>query len=95
MAAKHARIPSIAGLEALAQRAPDLVLVHDAARPFVDAEFIDRAIAAGRAFGAAVPGSPVTDTIKVVDAGGLVVRRRTAPPCGPSRRRRPSGSTIS
>jgi 2-C-methyl-D-erythritol 4-phosphate cytidylyltransferase/2-C-methyl-D-erythritol 2,4-cyclodiphosphate synthase len=61
------------GLEALTQQAPALVLVHDAARPFVDAEFIDRAIAAGKAFGAAVPGSAVSDTIKVVDDSGRVL----------------------
>jgi 2-C-methyl-D-erythritol 4-phosphate cytidylyltransferase/2-C-methyl-D-erythritol 2,4-cyclodiphosphate synthase len=48
------------------------VLVHDAARPFVSAELVDRAIAAGLATGAAIPGIPVTDTIKVVDARGHV-----------------------
>lgn len=61
-----------AGLEALAPAAPDLVLVHDAARPFVDAALIDRAIAAARQAGAAIPGVPVTDTIKVVSPGGTV-----------------------
>src|SRR3954465_11994505 len=55
------------GLEALADRAPDLVLIHDAARPFASAELIGRAIAAGRAHGAAVPGVAPTDTIKVVN----------------------------
>src|SRR6516162_9124109 len=44
-----------AGLEALASRGPDLVLIHDAARPFVTGALIDRAIAAGVARGAAVP----------------------------------------
>ncbi|MDP4025074.1 bifunctional 2-C-methyl-D-erythritol 4-phosphate cytidylyltransferase/2-C-methyl-D-erythritol 2,4-cyclodiphosphate synthase [Methylobacterium sp. NEAU 140] len=56
-----------AGLEALAAAAPGVVLVHDAARPFVDAALIDRAIAAGRDHGAGVPGVPVTDTVKRVD----------------------------
>ena len=37
-----------AGLEALAASAPDLVLIHDAARPFLSATLIDRAIAAGK-----------------------------------------------
>jgi len=55
------------GLEALADRAPDLVLIHDAARPFASAELVERAIAAGRAHGAAVPGLAPTDTIKVVN----------------------------
>jgi 2-C-methyl-D-erythritol 4-phosphate cytidylyltransferase/2-C-methyl-D-erythritol 2,4-cyclodiphosphate synthase len=49
------------------------VLVHDAARPFVGSALIDRAVDAGRDHGAAVPGLPVTDTIKVVDRQGQVV----------------------
>ncbi len=63
----------LAGLEALENSGPRLVLVHDAARPFVSAELIDRAIAAGGR-GAAVPVLPVTDTVKVVDAGGRVTQ---------------------
>lgn len=54
------------GLEALEVSPPEIVLVHDAARPFVDAAVIDRALAAARDGGAAVPGIIVTDTIKVV-----------------------------
>jgi 2-C-methyl-D-erythritol 4-phosphate cytidylyltransferase/2-C-methyl-D-erythritol 2,4-cyclodiphosphate synthase len=61
-----------AGLEALRLRAPDIVLVHDAARPFCSAELISRAIAACGATGAAIPAIEVTDTIKRVDAGGHV-----------------------
>jgi 2-C-methyl-D-erythritol 4-phosphate cytidylyltransferase/2-C-methyl-D-erythritol 2,4-cyclodiphosphate synthase len=61
------------GLEALAGEAPDLVLVHDAARPFASAELLERAIAAGRAHGAAVPGVAPTDTIKVVNDRDEVV----------------------
>ncbi|KAB0266105.1 bifunctional 2-C-methyl-D-erythritol 4-phosphate cytidylyltransferase/2-C-methyl-D-erythritol 2,4-cyclodiphosphate synthase [Microvirga brassicacearum] len=61
------------GLEALGHSAVDLVLIHDAARPFAEPALIDRAIAAGRAFRAAVPGSAVTDTIKVVDGEGRAV----------------------
>jgi len=34
------------GLEALAARAPEIVLIHDAARPFASAALISRAIAA-------------------------------------------------
>ncbi|NGM34617.1 bifunctional 2-C-methyl-D-erythritol 4-phosphate cytidylyltransferase/2-C-methyl-D-erythritol 2,4-cyclodiphosphate synthase [Methylobacterium sp. DB0501] len=62
-----------AGIVALSGHdAPGLVLVHDAARPFVDAALIDRAIAAAQAHGAAVPGVPVSDTIKVVEPDGRV-----------------------
>jgi len=64
----------LAGLLALEARSPDLVLVHDAARPFVSAELINRAIAAGRASGAAVPALPVSDTVKEVDAAGRILR---------------------
>jgi 2-C-methyl-D-erythritol 4-phosphate cytidylyltransferase/2-C-methyl-D-erythritol 2,4-cyclodiphosphate synthase len=63
------------GLEALAaaQDHAAVVLIHDAARPFVDAALIDRAIAAARDVGAAIPVLPVTDTVKRVDAVGGVI----------------------
>jgi 2-C-methyl-D-erythritol 4-phosphate cytidylyltransferase / 2-C-methyl-D-erythritol 2,4-cyclodiphosphate synthase len=61
-----------AGLEALLPRKPDIVLVHDAARPFASADLIARAIAAAEKTGAAIPGLPVTDTIKRVDVSGSV-----------------------
>ena len=61
-----------AGLEALSARAPDIVLVHDAARPFCSAELVSRAIVACGETGAAIPALEVTDTIKRVDAGGHV-----------------------
>jgi 2-C-methyl-D-erythritol 4-phosphate cytidylyltransferase/2-C-methyl-D-erythritol 2,4-cyclodiphosphate synthase len=62
-----------AGLEALAAEAPDIVLVHDAARPFLSSDLIDRAIAAAAKAGAAVPGLPVVDTVKRVDERGVVL----------------------
>ncbi len=61
-----------AGLEALSGRPPDIVLVHDAARPFCSAELVSRAIVACGETGAAIPALEVTDTIKRVDAGGHV-----------------------
>jgi len=61
-----------AGLEALAPRAPDFVLVHDAARPFASAALVSRAITATKKTGAAVPALPVSDTVKSVDAAGHV-----------------------
>jgi 2-C-methyl-D-erythritol 4-phosphate cytidylyltransferase/2-C-methyl-D-erythritol 2,4-cyclodiphosphate synthase len=63
-----------AGLEALVPRKPDIVLVHDAARPFATPALVKRAIAAAEKTGAAVPGLPVTDTIKAVDDGGFVAQ---------------------
>ena len=61
-----------AGLEALAGRAPDIVLIHDAARPFCSTELVSRAIVACGETGAAIPALEVTDTIKRLDAGGHV-----------------------
>ncbi len=61
-----------AGLEALAAHSPEIVLVHDAARPFASRDLTSRAIEAARASGAAIPGLPVTDTVKTVDAAGHV-----------------------
>ncbi len=66
----------LAGLEALARAAqpPEIVLVHDAARPFASRALIDRACAAiTGGTGAAVPGVAVTDTVKVVDGGERVI----------------------
>ena len=60
-----------AGLEALAAAAPpDIVLIHDAARPFVSEALISRAIVAAGKSGAAIPVVPVTDTIKQVSQAG-------------------------
>jgi len=61
-----------AGLEALAAQKPDIVLIHDAARPFVTSAVIARAIEAAGRTGAAVPTVAVTDTIKQVGATGNV-----------------------
>ncbi|HEY2135482.1 MAG TPA: bifunctional 2-C-methyl-D-erythritol 4-phosphate cytidylyltransferase/2-C-methyl-D-erythritol 2,4-cyclodiphosphate synthase [Xanthobacteraceae bacterium] len=62
-----------AGLEALAERKPEVVLVHDAARPFVSPAMVSRAIKAGTG-GAAIPGVAMSDTIKEVDAAARVLR---------------------
>ena len=61
-----------AGLEALASDAPDIVLIHDAARAFVSQAVITRAIDAALATGAAIPVVAVTDTIKLVGESGSV-----------------------
>jgi 2-C-methyl-D-erythritol 4-phosphate cytidylyltransferase/2-C-methyl-D-erythritol 2,4-cyclodiphosphate synthase len=61
-----------AGLEALVGQKPDIVLIHDAARPFVSQALISRAIDAANRTGAAIPVIPVADTIKLVDEGGNV-----------------------
>lgn len=52
------------GLESLAELAPDAVLIHDGARPFVDPGTTGRVIAALAAHPGAIPGVPVADTLK-------------------------------
>lgn len=48
----------------------DLILVHDAVRPFVEPEVIERVIDAAAETGAAIVGLPATDTIKQVEPAG-------------------------
>ena len=57
------------GLEALADKAPTKVLIHDAARPFADEALVSRVIDALEASPGALPCLPVTDTLKRADAG--------------------------
>jgi 2-C-methyl-D-erythritol 4-phosphate cytidylyltransferase / 2-C-methyl-D-erythritol 2,4-cyclodiphosphate synthase len=63
----------LAGLEALVAAEPDIVLIHDAARPFPSADLVARAIEAAERRGAAAPGTAMSDTIKQVDAEGQVL----------------------
>lgn len=55
--------------------AEDVVLVHDAVRPFVDAETIRNVIEAAEKHGAAIAGVPAVDTVKQVErtADGAIV----------------------
>jgi 2-C-methyl-D-erythritol 4-phosphate cytidylyltransferase len=68
------RTESVAnGLEDLPDEV-NIVLVHDAARPFVSSAMIDRVIAEARQGHGAVAALPVVDTLKEVDDDGRVVR---------------------
>lgn len=60
------------GLRALAGDAPDLVLIHDGVRPFVDAAMIDRVIASTDAHHGALLALPVADTLKRAAADGTI-----------------------
>jgi 2-C-methyl-D-erythritol 4-phosphate cytidylyltransferase / 2-C-methyl-D-erythritol 2,4-cyclodiphosphate synthase len=62
----------LAGLEALVGEKPHIVLIHDAARPFVSEGVISRAIDAAGRTDAAIPTVAVADTIKLIDAAGNV-----------------------
>ncbi|HEY3766895.1 MAG TPA: 2-C-methyl-D-erythritol 4-phosphate cytidylyltransferase [Gaiellales bacterium] len=60
-----------AGLDEVADDAGTIV-VHDAARPFASAELLDRLLAGLADHDGAVPGVPVTDTVKRVRDGRVV-----------------------
>jgi 2-C-methyl-D-erythritol 4-phosphate cytidylyltransferase / 2-C-methyl-D-erythritol 2,4-cyclodiphosphate synthase len=63
------------GLEALSKEPspPRIVLIHDAARLFVSGPLVQRAIAAVKIHGAAIPGVALTDTIKEIDSEACVI----------------------
>ena len=50
----------------------DVVLIHDGARPLVTNDIIENTVNTAKMYGAAVCAVPVKDTIKIVDANGLV-----------------------
>ena len=50
----------------------EIVLVHDAVRPFVSEDLLARVVDAAVEYGAAVPGMPVRETTKVVRSGRIV-----------------------
>jgi 2-C-methyl-D-erythritol 4-phosphate cytidylyltransferase len=63
-------------LAAVKASADDIILVHDAVRPFVDEEIIANVIDATARHGAAIAGVPAVDTIKQVErtSEGAVIR---------------------
>lgn len=63
-------------LAAVSATADDIVLVHDAVRPFVTDEIIHDVIAAVKKYGAAITGVPAVDTVKQVErtAEGAIIK---------------------
>jgi len=65
-------------VRAALQAAPEaeVAVVHDAARPLLTRELVERCLAAlgDGAFDGVIAGAPVTDTIKEADRGGRVLR---------------------
>ena len=61
---------SLAGV--VAADGAEIVLVHDAARPFASVALVASVLAAVRGHGAAVPAVPVGDTVKREDGAGFV-----------------------
>jgi 2-C-methyl-D-erythritol 4-phosphate cytidylyltransferase len=63
-------------LNAVAAGPDEIVLVHDAVRPFVTPEIIKEVIEAAQKYGAAIAGLPAVDTVKQVErtADGALVK---------------------
>ena len=63
-------------LNAITAAADDIVLVHDAVRPFVTAEIVQEVIEAAKKYGAAIAGLPAVDTVKQVErtAEGALIK---------------------
>ena len=53
---------------------PDIVMIHDGARPFVTEKIILEGVETALEFGASVPGLTPTDTQKEIDENGMIVR---------------------
>jgi 2-C-methyl-D-erythritol 4-phosphate cytidylyltransferase len=62
-----------AGIEAL-DGDVELVIIHDAVRPFITAGLIENCVRAATAEGAATVGVPVKDTVKEVGPDGRILR---------------------
>ena len=50
-----------------------IVMIHDGVRPFVRSTLIERCLTGVKATGACIPAIPATDTLKQVDANGVIV----------------------
>ena len=67
------RQDSVANALAVVPADADYIAVHDGARPFAGRAVFERTLAAAKEQGAAIAAVPVKNTIKVVDAKGVVV----------------------
>jgi 2-C-methyl-D-erythritol 4-phosphate cytidylyltransferase len=68
------RQDSVAAALGVVPEDASLIAVHDAARPFIAEEMLQRLVRAARVKGAAIPGIEVVDTIKEVAGSGVVSR---------------------
>lgn len=60
-------------LRGLQEARGDFIAVHDAARPFIDADVVQAAVKAAIEHGASIVATPATDTLKRVDPDGWIV----------------------
>jgi 2-C-methyl-D-erythritol 4-phosphate cytidylyltransferase len=61
------------GLEALQERPPEIVLIHDGARPWVDGALIGRVLDGTRRWGACIPVLDASEAPKLVGPSGLIL----------------------
>ena len=80
---------TLLALRSLRETTPDVVLIHDAVRPFIDPELIDRTIAAIDARQGALPAMPLADTLKRQGSEGTV--QETIPRAGLHSAQTPQG----
>ncbi len=62
----------LAGPEALTPHAPDTVLIHDAARPFIEPDIVARVVRALDQNDGAIPALALSDTLKHANASGHI-----------------------
>jgi len=68
------RFHSVRNCLAIVDTSYEVVLVHDAARPFLTRVIIKETVAAARRYGASLASVPEKDTVKVAENGGFVRR---------------------
>jgi len=61
------------GLEALQKRPPEIVLIHDGARPWVDGALIGRVLDGTRKWGACIPVFEASEAPKRIGPSGLIL----------------------
>ena len=61
------------GLEALQERPPEIVLIHDGARPWLDSALIGRVLDGTRRWGACIPVLEASEAPKRIGPSGLIV----------------------
>jgi 2-C-methyl-D-erythritol 4-phosphate cytidylyltransferase len=73
---EHRQASVANALATIRAAADDVVLVHDAVRPFVTREIISEVVAAAGKYGAAIAGMPAVDTVKQVErtSEGAVIK---------------------
>jgi 2-C-methyl-D-erythritol 4-phosphate cytidylyltransferase len=83
-------------LKAISAEDDDIVLIHDAVRPFVTAEIIQEVSEAAQKYGAAIAGLPAVDTVKQVErtADGALIKA-TIPRAGVVMAQTPQGFRYS